>query len=110
MPRKILFLVLLFLVSCKGEKGDPGAAGISAGEMKMYTGGVFSDNFFVTNSDIALARQYSVYIAVGGSHIQIPILNTGGGFNVFYTKSGSSINIINALAGGAVSYTIVLLL
>jgi hypothetical protein len=113
--KKLMFGMLLLVVGCKGpagSKGDRGDTGIHGpGQIVVLNGPVTSDDFNVTDSRIGLASQVNVYIGIGSEVLQLPIYNVAGGYNVLYAgKNPSTIEIMNALKGGAVSYEIVLII
>lgn len=111
---KCLAVVLgaIVLTGCKGEKGDPGAAGTPGASATSFivtrSGAITSNDMFVSVAGLNIQRGdiLSVYHCLNTTCLQAPIFEPGPGTNVFYSVSGSTVELINMLAGGSNLYYI----
>lgn len=113
--RYAIVLSLLFLVSCKGPKGEQGPVGpgapssapVNAPDILTFEGVITGNLMFVS---VPSSGEYSLSVYIGDSisMTELPYFLPGEGVNTYYLADSNSVDIYNASLAGATRYRIVL--
>lgn len=115
MRLKLLFVIMLLAVGCRGKNGSTGpqgTPGLNGPQEVTLSGAIISNDFIVTDTRIKLASNVSVFLNDGITLTESPYFLPVPGINTFYLldPAAGTVHFYNAQTASATGYIIVLLI